>query len=184
MYTLKVFFCSIIFSTSTEPLMLTPVGSPCQGYFYSKCDVKFRLIELMFFLMFQGVLCTISFPVAVVFQLWNGYIWTPMTGAGNVYITIRAFSRRFYPKRLKSVNTHCGGTCDVWPAGGVWAGWESTGLAGGIGPECEQVSTLRPIRECLYLCACFCLVIRWGIQEGLAAERRSRSPTEITLSRL
>ena len=65
---------------------------------------------------------------------------------------------------------YCGGTCDVWPAGGVWAGWERTGLAGGVGPECEQVSALRPIRECLYLCACF--VVSRG-----TGEQREGGPT-------
>ena len=41
---------------------------------------------------------------------------------------------------------------------------------GGVGPECEQVSALRPIRECLYLCACF--VVSRG-----TGEQRERGPT-------
>ena len=46
----------------------------------------------------------------------------------------------------------CGGTCGVCPAGGVWAGWEGTGSAGGIGSDCGHLLAIRPIRECVFMC--------------------------------
>ena len=45
-----------------------------------------------------------------------------------------------------------GGTCNVWPAGGVGAGWECTGLAGGgLVLSAAGGSTQGHV----YLCACF-----------------------------
>ena len=48
----------------------------------------------------------------------------------------------------------CGGTCDVWPAGGSLGklGAHRIGWEGGIGPECQQVSALRPIRGSVFMC--------------------------------
>ena len=51
---------------------------------------------------------------------------------------------------------NCGGTCDVWPAVGVWAGWEHTGSAGGSGTDCEQVPAIRSNQGlCIYVPALF-----------------------------
>jgi hypothetical protein len=65
---------------------------------------------------------------------------------------------------------HCGGTCDVWPAGGLWAGWEHTGSAGGIGPDCGHLLAIRPIRECVLMCL-RCVVVG---EPGVAPPPHSR----------
>ena len=56
---------------------------------------------------------------------------------------------------------------------------------GGVGPECEQVSALRPIRECLYICACFVVSGKTGEQrERGRGDRHQRSPGNASCDRL
>ena len=59
--------------------------------------------------------------------------------------------------------------------GGVEAGWERTGWAGGIGPDCDQVQS--PIRVCVLKCL-LCVLVRDGgsrLRDIRRHDRRQRS---------
>ena len=56
---------------------------------------------------------------------------------------------------------HCGGTCDDRPAGGVWAGWERTGLAvGGWTRVRAGVSSTQANQGVFVLMCLLCVVVR------------------------
>ncbi|CAL8363522.1 unnamed protein product [Boreogadus saida] len=61
-------------------------------------------------------------------QLLSSHCRREQESLGVYAADVQLLTRRGYPEFSAAV---CGGTCDVWPAGGVWAGWERTGLAGG-----------------------------------------------------
>ena len=78
---------------------------------------------------------------------------------------------------------HCGGTCDDRPAGGVWAGWERTGLAvGGWTRVRAGVSSTQANQGVFVLMCLLCVLVGRGIQKGSGAERQGRSPPEIALN--